>query len=192
MESLKDLGGVDLVRLKAGADGATVDVGDLIVCPTHKLSGRVVISGNQHLPSDTVLYVTRLGLDTGGSDPYALYDRQGAMLAEDGSFEIKGLPNGLYDVFVARSLSSKVRSLPPYHLLTKNRNLDANTLSRLLGRVEHDTVITVGLEPGERELPEAANRTAADWARIKAALDQVLHSPLQGLPDEVGKTGGGQ
>jgi hypothetical protein len=192
MESLKDLGGVDLVRLKAGADGATVEVGDLTLRPTHKLSGRVVISGNKHLPSDTVVYVTRLAEIGNSSDPYTLYDRQAADLGDDGSFEIKGLPIGLYGVFVGRSLSNKDRSLPPYHLSAKNQSLDANILSRLLGRVAHDTVITVGLEPGEQELPDTSVRTGAEWTQIKAALDKALHSPLEGLPGEVGKTGGGE
>ena len=114
------------------------------------------------------------------------------MLAEDGSFEIKGLPVGLYDVFAGRSLTSKDRSLPPYHLSNKNHSLDALNPFRLLGRVEHDTIITVGLEPGEYEPPDASVRTEGEWKLIKTALDKALHSPLQGLPDEVGKTGGGQ
>ncbi len=191
MESLRDLGGVGLVRLKAGADGATVDVGDLSVRPAHKLSGRVVISGNQRLPADTALYVTRLSQQADGSYPSTLYDRQAATLGEDGIFEVKGLPNGVYGVSVNRSLNSKDRSLPLYHISSKNRSFDALNLFRLLGRVERDTFITVGLEPGKQELPDAANRTAGETARIKAALDQALHSPLQGLPDEVGKTGSG-
>jgi hypothetical protein len=189
MDSLKLLGGTDIVPLKSGADGTPLDVGDLTVHATNKLSGRVVISGNHHLPPDTAAYVDRLGVDAGGRNPHTLFDRQVAKLGADGSFEIQGLPSGLYGVSVNRSLDSKDRSLPPYHLSAKNRSLDALNPFGLVGRVEHDTVIAVGLEAGKYEPPDAANRTAAEWTRIKSTLDKALHDPLEGLPAEAGKSG---
>jgi hypothetical protein len=188
MESLKLLGGTDIVRLKSGADGSTLDVGELTVHSTNKLSGRVVMNGDHHEPSDMAVYVNRLGVDAGGRSQKTLFDRQEAKLGADGSFEIQGLPNGLYGISVNRSLDSKDRSLPPYHLSTANRSLDALNPFRLLGLVERDTVITIGLEPGKYEPPDySASRSAEEWTHIKAALEKVRHSSLEGLPREVGK-----
>lgn len=89
MESLaaRRLAG-DAVPVETKDDGEEVDVGAIRLRTAYTLRGRVVLSDSKPVPPD--MHVT-LSSDAG-------FDSQIVVLAEDGSFEFRGLAKGVYSI----------------------------------------------------------------------------------------------
>lgn len=89
MESLaaRGLAG-DAVPIETKDDGEEVDVGTINLRTAYTLRGRVVLSDGKPIPSD--MHVT---LSSGAG-----FDSQIATVAEDGSFEFRGLWKGVYSI----------------------------------------------------------------------------------------------
>jgi hypothetical protein len=95
MESLaaRNLAG-QVVPLETKDDGEEVDIGDIVVRPAHTVRGKIVLSDGKPIPPD--MRVT-LGADSA-------WDSQINPIAPDGSYEFRGVADGVY------SLSPAVRS----------------------------------------------------------------------------------
>jgi len=89
MESLaaRGLAG-DAVPVETKDDGEEVDVGTIKLRTAYTLRGKVVLSDGKPIPPD--MHVT-LSSDTG-------FDSQIATVAQDGSFEFRGLSKGVYSI----------------------------------------------------------------------------------------------
>lgn len=92
MESLaaRDLAG-NTVPFETKDDGEEVDLGTMHLRPAYTLRGKVVLSDGKPIPPDT--HVT-LSSDAG-------FDSQITTVAEDGSFEFRGLSKSVYSVSAA-------------------------------------------------------------------------------------------
>ncbi|MDR3701725.1 MAG: hypothetical protein P4L56_18900 [Candidatus Sulfopaludibacter sp.] len=89
MESLAARGiGGDVVECETQDDGQEVDLGDMQLSAGHNLKGKVVLSDGKPIPSN--MHVI-LGADRA-------WDSQMAVIAPDGSFEFRGLVNGVYTI----------------------------------------------------------------------------------------------
>ncbi len=89
MESLaaRGLAG-DTVPFETKDDGEEVDVGTIHLRPAYTLRGKVVLPDGKPIPPD--MHIT-LSADAG-------FDSQIAAVAEDGSFEFRGLSKGVYSI----------------------------------------------------------------------------------------------
>jgi beta-lactamase regulating signal transducer with metallopeptidase domain/uncharacterized GH25 family protein len=130
VDTFKSKGAIPTGSVTSGADGEITDVGDLMVRPAHRLSGRVVLEGGGEIPPKTRLLASReKAWDT------AFYE-----LPPDGRFEIEGLPTETYGISV------RVKG---YRVSAKNGSLDALNPYHLIGRVDRDiTNLVYLLEPG--------------------------------------------
>jgi hypothetical protein len=79
-------GGV--VALETKDDGEEVNVGDIVVRPAHVVRGKVVLTDGKPIPAD--MRVT-LGAD-------AAWDSQINPIAADGTFEFRGIADGVYSL----------------------------------------------------------------------------------------------
>jgi hypothetical protein len=95
MESLagRNLAG-GVVPLETKDDGQEIDIGDIVVRPAHTVRGKIVLSDGKPIPPDMRV---SLGADMA-------WDSQIKPIAPDGSFEFRGVADGVY------SLSPAVRS----------------------------------------------------------------------------------
>lgn len=88
MESLAARGiAAELIETETKDDGQEVDVGDIQVKPGLTLRGKVVLSDRKTIPPDMHM---NLSADRAR-------DTQSVVIAEDGSFEFKGLSKGVYE-----------------------------------------------------------------------------------------------
>jgi hypothetical protein len=133
MKDMRELGaGLKPQPVTTGADGATIDLGDLEVRPAHALRGRVVTSDAKPLPARTRIY---LSLENA-------WDTQDTYADADGWFEFNGVPADEIDLSVRVS---------GYRVSAKNPNKDWLNEGRLLGRLEGDLEeFIIHLERGDR------------------------------------------
>lgn len=154
MESFKTLGATATSRVRTGATGSTVDLGDVEVGPSHRLSGRVVLADDGALPPGTRLLVSR-------GDAW---DSMILVPDPSGRFETAGLPTGLYSLTIR---------LNGYEVSARNLSADLLNPGSLVGRVERDvTDLVLLLEPGSGR-PRDRGETM-EWA------DRPENRPLQG------------
>ena len=104
-------------KISTGAEGSTLDLGDLEMTPAFMLRGRVLLADGQPVPARTRIY---LGLEMG-------YDSKNTALDPDGWFEFPGVP--------ADQVSISVR-IPGYRVSANNPNKDWLNEGRLVGRLE--------------------------------------------------------
>jgi hypothetical protein len=91
MESLAKRGGAPIRECATTKDGEELDIGDLVLTPTLRFRGRVVLSDGNAI---------RPGMRITVSSEKA-FDSQTAILASDGSFEFGGLARGSYTLFAS-------------------------------------------------------------------------------------------
>jgi hypothetical protein len=133
MKEMQELG-VALApqRIATGADGTTVDLGELKVGPAYTLRGRIVTADAQPLPNRTRI---NLGLEDA-------WDNQETRADEEGRFEFLGVPAG--------SLSLGIR-VTGYRISAKNPSKDwlneGLIVGRLAGNIEE---FIIHLERGQR------------------------------------------
>jgi hypothetical protein len=112
-----------------------------------------------------------------------IFDTTEMPLAEDGTFELKSLPDELlhFSVYALPPGQSKPQHFFGFHLSQKNRSLNPYLPLVLLGRVDTDLEIKVLLEPGDAEFPPLGpNDPEAAMRNGKYPLLQKKR--LQGLP----------
>jgi len=135
MDSIKPFGAIPTVLTRSAADGGTTDAGDLVVGPSHRLAGRVVLADGSVVPPKTRLLVSR-------SDAW---DSTHVELDEEGRFDVTGIP--------AESLSLSVR-MPGYRVSAQNPSLDPLNPYMLVGRLDRDiTNLVFLLEKGKNLTP---------------------------------------
>lgn len=133
MKEMQDLGvALSPQRVSTGADGSTVDLGDLKVGPAYSLQGKIVMADGQVLPARTRL---SLGLEDA-------WDNQETRADDDGWFQFLGVP--------ASSVSLSIR-VKGYRISARNPSKDWLNEGMIVGRLSTnmDNFI-IHLEPGER------------------------------------------
>jgi len=133
MKEMRELGvSLGSQRLATGADGSSVDMGDLKVGPAYTLRGRIVTADGQPLPNRPRIYLGREDA----------WDNQETRADDDGSFEFLGVP--------AESVSLSVR-VTGYRISAKNPSKDWLNEGRIVGRLTgHTEDFIIHLERGER------------------------------------------
>ena len=188
MESLSGRGTLPLKHIRSGADGATLDLGDLTIRPGHRLAGRLKLSDRDSLPQGTRLLV--------GRDQ--AWDWITLTLGADGRFDLANLPPG-----ETLSLSTRV---PGYRTSEANGIQNARN-DRLEGRLDADkTNLLFVLEPGEARFdaldgedlgqPARSPLAGAEWKRERPAgwvisgkaVDAETGEPLPRFRVSVGRT----
>jgi len=189
MESLDRWGNLPLKKVRAGADGATLDLGDLALHPGHRLAGRVTLSDRDSLPEGTRLSVSR----------EQAWDSRTVDLPPDGRFNMANLPPG-----ETLTLWTRVAG---YRDSATNVSLNSMN-GGLFGRLNTDkTNLLYLLEPGESRLGEfdedeyfstiqsplagAESKRARLPVRVieGQALDAVTGKPLPRFRVSAGKVG---
>jgi hypothetical protein len=128
MPNLKDRGALAVKTVHVGVDGTTVNVGELVLVPGHRISGRVILSDGKPIPPSTRLLVGR----------ESAWDTQAVVLDADGKFEVTGLPTERYSLSIA---------LKGYHFSTKNHSIEQIN-RRLVGTIDQDIAgLKILLEP---------------------------------------------
>ena len=152
-------GGVaPIQKFTTGADGATTDLGDLVIRPAFRLTGRVVLSDGKPLPPGIRAMLGR---------EEAWDTLPNVDLAADGSFAFQGVP--------PESVGLSV-NVPAYRLSLRNPSLDRLNGFSIIGRVSGDLEHLVILqEPGQFK---------HDWNRPSSPDDQPRDKPLRGLPPD--------
>jgi hypothetical protein len=152
-------GGVAPARkCKIGPDGATTDIGDLVLEPAFRVAGKVVLSDGKPVPKGQ-----RAMLDRAEAWDFL----PNVDLAADGSFVFEGVP--------AESVSLSV-NVPDYHFSLSNPSLDRLNGFSVVGRVSGNLDgLLVLQEPGEFK---------RDANRPYSLDDQPRDKPLRGLPAE--------
>ena len=137
-KSVSDIGAVEPVRIKSGADGTTIDDIELVVHPGHMLRGRVVLEDGAELPEGQCLLLV---------GNYTIFDAvPEIILPTDGSFEILNLPTDGY------SINARV---PGYSVSPRNPNA-VSFDGRIDGRIESDVddfIILLQKGPFQRASP---------------------------------------
>lgn len=160
MDSLKAHGAIAAQKIRTGASGTKVDVGDSAVGPGHRLSGKLVLADGKPIPPGTRVILGR----------EEAWDTQQAVVADDGSFVFTGLPPEHY------GLSANVRG---YRVSAKNASRDMVNPFRLLGTIRADVAnLRLLYEPGQAEPPSNFDQeTFKEYQRRRDA-------PLKGAPEE--------
>ena len=154
MDSFKTLGAIPLQTVHAPGDGELTDVGNLVVSPGYRLSGRVVLADGASIPADTRLLVSREDA----------WDNVQVKLPPDGRFDLEGVP--------AEIIGLTLR-LPGYRVSGRNASLDRLNPFQLVGRVTGDvTNLVFLLEKGESLAP--------DYDSVSAESEQPRNRPLHG------------
>lgn len=131
-------------KVTTGADGTTVDLGEMKVGPAHTIQGKIVTSDGQPLPARTRIY---LSLEDA-------WDNQDTRPDDDGWFQFVGIP--------ASSVSISLR-VTGYRISAKNPSKDwlneGLIVGKLSGNLEN---FLIHLEPGQRltdsDAPPGAER----------------------------------
>jgi beta-lactamase regulating signal transducer with metallopeptidase domain/uncharacterized GH25 family protein len=147
MSTMKEYGAIPIQKIHTGKDGETTQVGDLVVGPAHRLSGRVELSDGQPTEANTRLLITRENA----------WDSLQLTLGADGGFDTTGIP----DETIA--LSVRVKG---YHLSPLNKSLDRLN-PRMIGKVDRDiTGLVCLLDKGPNPRPNLGGgvfEAEADW-----------------------------
>jgi uncharacterized GH25 family protein len=136
MGTMKNFGAVPPRQIHTGKDGETIDAGDLVVGPAHRLAGRVVLADGQPVPPKTRLLVSR----------EEAWDSMQITLDAEGNFDTTGVPSETI------SLSARVKG---YHVSARNLSVDQMNPFQLIGRMDHDiTNLVFMLEKGPDPQPD--------------------------------------
>jgi len=133
MKEMQDSGvALSPQRLSTGADGSTLDLGDLKVGPAYSIQGRIVVTEDQMLPARPRLH---LSLEDA-------WDNQETRADDDGGFQFFGVP--------ASSVSLSIR-VKGYRISAKNPSKDWLNDGMIVGRLSTnmDNFI-IHLESGEQ------------------------------------------
>jgi hypothetical protein len=183
--ALADHGVVEAQLFQTGADGMTLDLGDLEVGAGCSLAGRVVFATGVSPRPQVVVEVFA-------------HDREGdvrAVCDEGGRFELKGVPRGSIilqlDVQLARH-SPGVGASPSqpgapvaYQLAASNLCRDPRSTFQLEGRIERDiTGLTILVEPVD---PRAhVPKSGPIDASLLARFEEARRGPITGAPSHSG------
>ncbi len=119
-------------KVSTGADGSTVDLGDLKVGPAYTLQGKVVTSDGQPLPARTRLYLNLEGA----------WDNQDTRPDDDGWFQFLGVP--------ASPIGLSLR-VTGYRISAKNPSKDWLNEGMIVGQISTNMEnFIIHLERGER------------------------------------------
>lgn len=130
MDSAKTAGTALRVEFDSGKEGGTVELGALQAQPTHRISGKVVLTDDKPVPPQT-----RLLLSSSKAWDFML-----VTLDREGRFETGGVPEEQFEL---------VLGVNGYRFSEKNPSLDSNHRG-LIGRVTSDiSNLTILLEPGK-------------------------------------------
>jgi hypothetical protein len=158
MDSFEKIGVIPLQTVHAAGDGELTDIGNLVVSPGYRLSGRVVLADGGSIPAETRLLVSRENA----------WDNVQVNLPPDGRFDLVGVP--------AETIGLTLR-LSGYRVSARNASLDRLNPFQLIGRVDGDvTNLVFLLEKGENLTP--------DYDSLSAESEQPRNKPLHGA--EVG------
>ncbi len=127
MATLQNFGAIPPRHVKVGPDAVEVEAGDITVEPGHKVAGRIELADGRPVPEGAIVIV--------GVGDWN-WDSIGCPLNEDGRFELRGVPTTSVRVWV--SFADRSYAPSGYRLSARNRSLDRNSLTRLLGRVDRD------------------------------------------------------
>lgn len=133
MKDLQDLGAsLSSQKVTTGADGSTMNLGDLKLGTAYSVRGRIVTADNQPVPGRTRV---NLSLEEA-------WDNQEARTDEDGNFEFLNVP--------AESVSLYLR-VNGYRISGKNPSKDWLNEGRIVGRLTGNIEdFVIHLEPGQR------------------------------------------
>jgi len=164
MGTLQRYGAIPARQIQVGADGSTVEAGDLVVEASQRLAGQVVCSDGGPVPADTRLLVSR----------QEAWDSMQIKLDKDGRFDTQGLPRETI------SLSARI---PGYRISPKNLSLDTLNPFQLVGRLDRDVTNLVYLvEKGPDLQPQ--------YDSMPSESELPQHRPLRGAegkPDHSGQ-----
>ena len=158
LESFKQMGAIPLQTVHAAKDGELTDIGNLVVGPAHRLSGRVLLADGASIPAKTRLLVSRENA----------WDSVQVILPPDGRFDLVGVP--------AETIGLTLR-LPGYRVSARNLSLDRMNPYQLIGRVDGDVTNLVFLLEKGADLAPAYDSMVAE-------SEQPRNKPLHGA--EVG------
>lgn len=155
MNSLAPIGVITVRPAQTGNDGSVTDLGDLIVTPGYRMSGRVLLADGKPLPPKTRLLISR----------DSAWDSIQVALPPDGRFDVSNVPCETY------SLSVRV---PGYYLSPKNASYDTLNPGRLVGRVDGDTThLLILLDRGKNGPgPQDYSSDESEWPQNR---------PLEGI-----------
>ena len=154
MDSFKKLGAIPLKTIHAGKDGEVTDIGNLVVAPAHRLTGRVMLADGAMIPAKTRLLVSRENA----------WDNVQVMLPPDGKFDVAGVP--------AETIGLSLR-LPGYRVSGKNASLDRLNPFQLIGRVTGDVTNLIFLM-------EKGGDLTPDYTGDSSESDRPQNKPLRG------------
>jgi thiol-disulfide isomerase/thioredoxin len=156
--SLQGRGAIPSRKVRTGADGTALDLGDFEVRPGRKLAGRVVFTDGKAVPRSAVLLVGREDA----------WDTVRAKFDEQGRFEVRGLPEGLLTVCVL--FPDHRRYTPPgYRVSDKNKCRSPLSPYMIAGQLDRDvTDLTLLFEPGEEPPSSLDPGQLADFKEAQA------------------------
>ena len=121
-----------LQSVASGPVGSKVELDDLTLKPAYTLRGRIILEDGDALPPKTRIHISR----------ESAWDYGDMTLADDGSFEFKGVP--------AESISLSVR-IPGFRISAKNPSKDWLNEGRIVGRLDRSIDdFLIHLEFGDR------------------------------------------
>ena len=125
-------------EVRTGADGESVEAGELNLHPAHKVSGQVVFAGGNPLRLSSISIALERPLT---------HDVQETRLDDEGRFVLRGVPSESVILSFHEPSSKKVFG---FRLSPHNKSLDpAHRV--LCGRVDEDRQLLVVFEPGASE-----------------------------------------
>jgi RNA polymerase sigma-70 factor (ECF subfamily) len=168
--SLQDRGAIPSRKLRTGADGTEVNLGDLEVRPGRTLAGRVVFADGKALPRNAVVLIS----------PENAWDLVRARLDERGRFEARGLPEGPVSVCVL--FPDHKRYTPPgYRLSGRNKCRSPLSPYMVAGQLDRDvTDLTLLFEPGEEPPSSLDPGLLADFREVQAGTIAGAPPPAEG------------
>jgi hypothetical protein len=174
MSSLKGRGALPREFFTTGANGSTLDVGEIVgdlkVQPGYTVSGRVVLSDGRPVPQKS-----RVNLVRANSVDYQIVE-----IGADGEFEFSDVPRDECSMNVLGPPDAPMALFNAYHLSDRNRSLYPQRRSSLVGQIADDTVLKILLEPG-LAVPERMPNTRDAVDKLVAETNRVRGEPLQGV-----------
>jgi hypothetical protein len=128
MESIAKRGATRPVEVATKNDGQDIDLGDIEIKPSHRISGHVMLSNGLPIPPGMRIYVAAGCMACGPRGAYIFgpFDSQTALLGPDGAFEFLGLGNGPYQVWAAVRGYEMVAEKPDKDHLNVSNNFEAH------------------------------------------------------------------
>jgi hypothetical protein len=130
MDDSSPHGALEPLWVTTKGDGTLVDVGNLQITPDLRIAGRLILDSKAALPPDTKIVITT---ERG-------WDRSETIVAENGQFELAGLPLDRYRISV---------QIPNHRLAIENPNLNLFNGSHLEGTLNTNLEnLTILVEAG--------------------------------------------